>query len=255
MSGSTTVAPVAADAAQELKARGLHVLVDSQGGSAGGIAQLGAGEIDIAMVSKPIAPADRKQFPKVDFVTTPIGRDAVGIVVRRDVVVGGLDSISKDGLRRLFEGSVHNWRELGGPDLPVFVYDKEPGRGTREVLDKFMYEDGTAPPPATTGNYAIVGGNEEGRSKVLSTPGAVTPLSVAFAEGYDKLAVLAVDGVRPTASTVAADRYPLSRSLFLVTNGKPQGAAKTFVDFVLSRAGQQLVSKNGYLTVAQLAGS
>lgn len=150
ISGSTTVNPVAADAAVVLRERtGQPITVDTQGGSAGGLAQLCSGEIDIAMSSKPIADSDRAQFPDCDYQPAKIGEDAVGIVVRREVYDAGVRNLTREQAQAVFEARITNWRELGGPDLDIFIYDKEPGRGTREMLDKFLYgSDGTAPPPA-----------------------------------------------------------------------------------------------------------
>ncbi|MGH9190476.1 MAG: phosphate ABC transporter substrate-binding protein [Acidimicrobiales bacterium] len=253
VSGSTTVNAVAADAAEVLRGRGLRVTVDSQGGSAGGIAQLGAGQVDVAMSSKPIADADRAMFPKVAFTSTEIGQDAVGVIVRREVFDGGVRSLTKAQATSLFEGKVGSWRELGGPDLTVFVYDKEPGRGTREALDKYLYGAGVAAPaPPQSDNYAIVGGNEETRSKLLSTAGSVGPLSSSFIDGYPQLVAVALDGIEPTPANVADGRYPMSRPLYLVTNGPPAGEAKRFIDFVVSPEGQRLVRKHGYLNLADL---
>jgi len=253
VSGSTTVNPVAADAAQVLRAHGMKVTVDSQGGSAGGIAQLGEGQVEIAMSSKVVADEDRARYPGVDFVSTEIGQDAVGVIVRREVVDGGLRGLDKAQLQALFEGRVSNWKELGGPDLPVFVYDKEPGRGTREVLDRYLYgKDAKAPPPPRSDNYAVVGGNEETRAKLESTPGSVGPLSSSFITGHPRLATLEVDGVPPTPATVKDSSYPMSRPLFLVTDGPPTGQARRFIDFVLSPEGQKLVHRHGYLDLADL---
>lgn len=253
VSGSTTVNPVAADAAEVLRRQGMRITVDSQGGSAGGIAQLAAGQVEIAMSSKALSDADRAAFPGVDFVATEIGQDALGVVVRREVFDGGVTALTRDQLEALFEGRVGNWKELGGPDLAVFVYDKEPGRGTREVLDTYLYgKDGKAPPPPDSDAYAIVGGNEEARAKLVSTPGSVGPLSTSFIEGFPKLAAVAVDGVAPSPATVRDGSYPLARPLFLVTDGPPAGPAKRFVDFVLSAEGQALVAEHGFLTLADL---
>lgn len=254
ISGSTTVNPVAADAAEALRSDDLTITVDTQGGSAGGITQLGAKQIDIAMSSKPVSDEDKAKAPGITYTTTLIGQDAVGIVVRKEVVDGGLTSVTKAQLRALFEGTVRNWKEIGGPDLETFVYDKEPGRGTREVLDTFLYAKGEkAPaPPADNPRYAIVGGNEETRTKLLSTPGSVAPLSSAFADGFPQLAVLSVEGIAPTAATIADSSYPMSRPLYFVTDGPPTGAAKTFIDYVLSAKGQELLTTHGYLTLAQL---
>ena len=253
VSGSTTVNPVAADAAAALRAEGLKVTVDTQGGSAGGIAQLAAGQIDVAMSSKAVSDEERKRHPGVTFVNTAVGEDAVGIIVRREIFDGGVKSLTREQLRGLFEGRVANWRELGGPDVAVFVYDKEPGRGTREVLDRYLYGEGNkAPPPPRSRNYAVVGGNEETRAKLLSTEGSVGPLSSAFVEGQPRLAAIAVDGVTPTPAHIKDRNYPMSRPLFFVTNGPPKGRAKRFVDYVLSETGQATVRKHGYLTLADL---
>src|SRR5690606_2574686 len=128
VSGSTTVAPVAADAAEALKADGLDITVATQGGSAGGISQLAAGQINIALSSKPLAKEDKAANPDTDFLPTQIGADAVGVIVTKEVADGGVKNLTADQVRDLFEGKINNWSEVGGPDLDVFVYDKEPGR-------------------------------------------------------------------------------------------------------------------------------
>lgn len=255
VSGSTTVNPVAADAAEILRQDGFAVTVDTQGGSAGGIAQLGAGQIEVAMSSKEVSEEDRAAHPSVDFVATEIGADAVGVIVGKEVFDGGVKSLTREQLKGVFEGKVTNWSQVGGPDLAVFVYDKEPGRGTREVLDKYLYgKGGKAPPPPRSDNYAIVGGNEESRAKLLSTRGSVSPLSSAFVTGHPKLVAVAVDGVFPTSATIRDKTYPMARPLFFVTSGKPVGPAKRFIDFVVSPAGQEILTRHGYLTLAELSG-
>ena len=254
VSGSTTVNPVAADAAEVLRAQGLRITVDAQGGSAGGISQLAQGQVDVAMSSKPVGDDDRRAFPSADFVATQIGADAVGIVVRREIYDGGVKSLRRDQLKALFEGRVRSWKELGGPDVEVLVYDKERGRGTREAIDTYLYGGAEAPPPPQSNNVAVVGGNEEGRAKVLSTPGGVTPLSASFIAGYPRLAAVAVDGVEPVAAHVVDGSYAMARPLYLVTDGPPAGAAKTFVDYVLGHEGQMLIARHGYLTLADLGG-
>lgn len=256
VSGSTSVNPIVAEAAEELRARGIRITVDTQGGSGGGITQLGQGQIDVAMSSKPLTPEDRRRFGGTDFVETVVGIDAIAVAVRREVFEGGVTNLSRDQARALFEGRVVNWSELGGPDLGVFVYDKEPGRGTREVFETYLYgADGSGtdpPPPPGTDRYAIVGGNEEGRTKASSTPGAVTIISAAFlTEGGDLVAV-SLDGIGPDRDEIASGRYPLARSLLLLTDGPPSGAAATLVELLTSAQGRAIVSRLGFLTPAEL---
>ncbi|OKJ18403.1 ABC transporter [Streptomyces sp. CB00316] len=251
-SGSTTVAPVAADAAEALKAQGMNITIATQGGSAGGISQLAAGQIDIALSSKPIAEEDRAAHPGTDFVATQIGSDAVGVIVTKPVADAGVRNLTADQVRGLFEGEITNWSELGGPKLDVFVYDKEPGRGTREVLDKYVYGDEKAPPPPDSDNFAIVGGNLETRNKLESTPGAVGPLSTGFVEGRNKLAVVTLDGIEASPENIASGKYPMNRPLYLITNGEPTGDARKFIDYLLSDKGQSLLEPHGYLSLKQI---
>ncbi|MGH4003392.1 MAG: substrate-binding domain-containing protein, partial [Pseudonocardiaceae bacterium] len=112
--------------------------------------------------------------------------------------------------------------------------------------------DGMAPPPPDSDRFAVVGGNEETRAKLLSTPGSVGPLSTSFVTDHPELAVVALEGVEATPETVASGRYPMSRPLYLVTDGPAAGRAKEFIDYVLSPQGQQLLTRHGYLTVAEL---
>src|ERR1043166_7963923 len=109
VNGSTTVNPVAADAADVLRAeRHMTIQVDTQGGSSGGIAGIGDGSIDVGMISKPVSADDRAKYPKVNFVTTEIGRDAVALVVSADVWNGDVNALSKHKTAATYEGRITN---------------------------------------------------------------------------------------------------------------------------------------------------
>ena len=101
---------------------------------------------------------------------------------------------------------------------------------------------------------AEVGANEEARSKVASTRGAISQLSAAWADGETVFA-LGIEGdngvvATPDLQTVSAGDYPIARPLNLLTNGKPDGELESFIQFMLGEEGQQLVSKHGYLPLA-----
>ena len=58
--------------------------------------------------------------------------------------------------------------------------------------------------------------------------------------------------IEPTSENIANHKYPMSRPLFILTNGQPKDEAKAFVDFMLSERGQSLVKKHDYLALDQL---
>jgi phosphate transport system substrate-binding protein len=254
INGSTTVNLPAAEAAEILRAeKKMDIQVDTQGGSSGGISMLGDGQVQIGMISKHVSDADRAKFSKVKFNEIHVGEDAVAMIVSKDVWDGGVKAVTKAQLKDIYEGRIKNWKELGGPDRRIAFFNKEPGRGTWEVFVHWVYGDAKKAPQVS---FPEVGGNEETRNKVASTRGALSQLSSSWADGK-KVFALGIKGedgkvVEPTIDNIATKTYPLSRPLFLLTDGEPEGEAKAFVDFLLSPRGQELVKKHGYLRLADL---
>jgi phosphate transport system substrate-binding protein len=254
INGSTTVNLPAAEAAEILRAEHkLYIQVDTQGGSSGGISMLADGLVQIGMLSKHVSDDDRAKYPNVKFNEIQVGEDAVAIIVSKDVYDGGVRSLTKQQAKDVYESKVTNWKDVGGPDKRIAFFNKEPGRGTWEVFVHWAYG---SPKNAPTVNFPEVGGNEETRNKVASTPGALSQLSSSWADGKTVFALGLKDDagqlVEPTTPNIATKRYPMSRPLFLLTNGEPTGPAKTFVDFMLAPRGQELVRKHGYLSLDQL---
>lgn len=253
INGSTTVNLPVAEAAEILRAeKKMIIQVDTQGGSSGGISMLGDGQVQIGMISKHITDADRSRFPKVSFNEIHVGEDAVALVVSRDVWEGGVKTLSKQQACDVYEGRVKNWKEIGGPDRRIAFFNKEPGRGTWEVFAHWLYGD---PKKAPQASFPEVGGNEETRNKVASTRGALSQLSSSWADGKTVFALaLKTDegqAIEPTMANIATKKYPMSRPLFLLTNGEPKAEARVFVDFILGERGQALVRKHGYLSLDQ----
>jgi len=254
INGSTTVNLPVAEAAEILRAeKKMDIQVDTQGGSSGGISALGDGLVQIGMSSKPLSDADRAKYPQVDFKTIRIGEDAVALIVSKDVWEGGVRALTKQQAQHIYEGNFTNWKEVGGPDRRIAFYNKEPGRGTWEVFAHWLYGDAKKAPQVS---FPEVGGNEETRNKVASTRGALSQLSAFWADSQKvfALGITAEDGtvIQPNAENIATQAYPMSRPLFLLTNGDPTGDARTLIDFILGPRGQELVKKHGYLRLQDL---
>lgn len=254
INGSTTVNLPVAEAAENLRAeRKMDIQVDTQGGSSGGISMLGEGLVQVGMASKHVSDDDRAKFPKVNFNEIHIGEDAVALIVSKDVWDGGVRALTRQQAKDIYEGRIANWKDVGGKTQKIVFFNKEPGRGTWEVFAHWAYGD---PKKAPQVSLPEVGGNEETRNKVGSTRGAISQLSSAWADGK-KVFALGIKGddgnvVLPTNENIASHSYPMSRPLFILTNGEATAEAKVLVDYMLSPAGQALVRKHGYLSLDQL---
>lgn len=254
VSGSTTVNPVVSEAAEVLrKEKDMAIVTDTIGGSTGGINALGDGRADLAMSSRALKESDFKKFPEVHFQPIHIGQDAVSMVVSKDVWEGGIHALSIEKMRKIYESTATNWKEFGGPDRRIVFFNKEQGRGTWEVFIHWLYGKAEKAPRV---NHPEVGANAEVRSKVSATKGAISFVSTPWADGKS-LFPLAIElpnhqTILAKSETIRDHSYPLSRPLYVITNGKPAGNAKILIDYLLSEAGQVFVAKNGYLKLSDL---
>ncbi|BDS08246.1 ABC transporter [Oceaniferula spumae] len=254
ITGSTTVNLAVAEAAEALRGESdTKIFVDTQGGSSGGITAIGEGTADIGMASKPLTKSDRDRFPGVDLKVTQIGADAVALVVNADVWKGGVKSLTRKQVQAIYEKKITNWKDVGGADEAIVFYNKEPGRGTWEVFANYAYGSADKAPEVS---HPEVGANEETRTKVATTPGAISQLSMAWADNETVYALNLTDNddasVAATGSNIASGKYPMSRPLNLITRGEPTGKAKVLVDYMLSEPGQKLMEKHGYLPLSRL---
>lgn len=250
ISGSTTVNPVISAAADEFRSKkGWTVLVDTQGGSSGGISQLAEGVIDIAMSSRPIQEHDRKKWPNVDFKENVIGYDGVAIAVSQDIYDNGVKKLSKEQLKNIYEGKIKNWKEVGGPERPISFFNKEPGRGTWEVFAIYLYGKTENAPKVF---HQEVGANQEAREKVVRNKGAITQLSASWVDPKLPIRAVAITSdegkfIEPTLNNIVNETYPMRRPLILVTNGPAKKDALDLITYLKSPAGQKSVADAGYV--------
>lgn len=251
VAGSTTVLPVISKAADYFKMKhGINIIVNA-GGSGVGINQLGEGKIDIGMASRDITETEIDKYPDVQFVTHPIGKDAVVPVVSSEIYDLGVQALTIEQIGKIYKGEIVNWKELGGPDREILVVDKEKSRGTRHVFMKVVLGDKEAKAP---GADLVLGSNNEEQTAIAQSNAAIGMLSNAWLNDDVKgLSIIMPDNsvIDPTLENIINGKFPITRSLLLITNGAPQGNVKAFIEFVLSHEGQRIVSEAGYVSLKQ----
>jgi phosphate transport system substrate-binding protein len=55
--------------------------------------------------------------------------------------------------------------------------------------------------------------------------------------------------VAPTLDNVKTKTYPVSRDLYVITNGPASGLSGDFIRYILSTEGQKIVADEGYVTL------
>ena len=225
LTGSSTIAPLAAELGKRFEAQHPGVRVDVQaGGSARGITDVRQGLATIGMVSRALKDDER------DLVATTIARDGVCVIVPQSNPVSEL---SRQQIVDIFLGKITNWAEVGGPDAPITVVNKAEGRSALELFTHFFKIDAK-----DIKAQVVIGDNEQGIKTIAGNPHAIGYVSVGTAE-YDaahgtSIKLLPLDGVAATSEHVRDGTFPIARPLNLVTAGPPQGLAQEFIEWARS---------------------
>ena len=247
VNGSTTVAPIAQAWAEEfMKKYPESKIVVTGTGSGDGIAALINGTADIAMASREMKEEEKKQFkgekPKELF----IGTDALSVIVHPK---NPIKSLTLEQLKDIYTGKITNWKELGGNDAEIIVYSRDSSSGTYEFFKEFGLEGEEYTPDArrAPSNSAVV-------QSVAQEENAIGYIGLSFLNENVKGLALSINGkelVEPSFETAASGKYPLVRKLYMYTVGDPEGLAKAFLEFGLSKDGQEIVKKVGYIPAVE----
>lgn len=252
VAGSTTVLPVISLASEAFveKNKKLNIITNA-GGSGVGINQLGEGKIDIAMASRDITSEEIATYKSISFLATSIGKDAVVPVVSSEIYDAGVTTLTLEQISNIYKGKIQNWMEMGGPDKEILCIDKEKSRGTRHVFMKIVMGDKNAEAP---GADLVLGSNNEEQTAMVQSDAALGMLSHAWMNKDVKgLTIQLKDGtsVKPSLENIKNGSFPITRDLFVITNGSPKGKTKDFIAYLLSKEGQDLVEKAGYVRIKE----
>jgi len=238
--GSTTVLPIAQAALEAYmkKNPGVHISL-SGGGSGEGIKALIDKTTDIATSSREIKKEEIElaKTKGINPVANVVASDALTPVVHPKNKVTNL---SIDQLSQIYQGKITNWKEVGGADLQIVVISRDSSSGTFESWDHFIMKKAKVTPKAQmlASNGALV------------TAVAKNRYSIAYLGiGYVNKSVkpLQVNGITASIQTALSKEYPLSRELYMYTNGEPKGEVAKFIAFVKSAEGQKIVAKEGFV--------
>jgi len=240
--GSTTVLPIAQKAAEVFMKKHPSIKVFVSGsGSGTGIKALIDGTTDIATSSreakdKEVASAKKKNIILKDHI---VALDGIVPVVHPSMKI---ENITMEQLRDIYNGKIKRWKELGGPNRPISVVSRDTSSGTYEVWEeKVLQKD------KVRADALLVASNGQAVQTVAQNKYAIGYIGIGYVDKSIK--VLTVKGVKATAETVRDGSWPISRPLYMYTNGNPKGTIAKFIDFLLSKEGQKIVNEVKYVSM------
>ena len=238
--GSTTVLPIAQAAAEKFMEANPDIkLTVSGGGSGNGIKAIIDGTTDVADASRFIKDSEIKAAFEKGVYPVPfaVAMDALLPVVHPSNPVSDL---SLEQLRKIYMGEIKNWQDVGGPSMPIAVVGRDTSSGTYETWEeKVMNKE------RVTERALIVASNGAMVQTVAQNKLAIGYIGLGYL--HDSVKALKAEGIMGSNETALNGEYPVSRYLFMFTNGWPAGDTGKFITFVMSKAGQEIVAETGYV--------
>lgn len=206
-------------------------------GSGAGIEAVTNGTADIGNSSRSLKDEEKA----VGVAENIVAIDGIAVCVDPANEVADL---TKEQLTNIYNGTVTNWKEVGGADEPIIVIGREAGSGTRGAFEELVdLKDACKYANELDSTGAVI-------AKVASTPGAIGYASLDALD--DSVKALSLEGVEATAENIKAGNYFLSRPFVMATKGEiseQNDLVQAWFDFVLGDEGQQVASEVGLITV------
>ncbi|GAA2088880.1 substrate-binding domain-containing protein [Streptomyces albiaxialis] len=264
--GSTAFAPVMKDLskAYEKECPGVDISVAAQGSGAGIRELQQAGEDAKGDFPARLALSDGPKpdgYPKLKEHKTALS--VFTLVVNEKVSPRPL-SLDRADVRRLYEGKVTNWEQLGGPSLPVRLVSRNAGSGTRGVFQSRVL--GRLEPAYSSRDCRrkdspeapVIRCELDSTTQVLRTvrqvPGAIGYAELRSASRADGIRLAGLDGHQPSPDAVRKGAYPFWEPEHAYTYGSPPSSSLTskFLDYMNGDTGRNLMEKHGHLPCAPL---
>lgn len=238
ISGSVSVSRFIALLAAPFIEKHPHVKVAIEGGgSFAGLVALDNGGIDLAMMSRDL---NFEEF-NLDLHSNLVGIEGVAIAINPSM---SISSISLEQLEDIFNGTISNWKQLGGPNAKINVYSRNEESTTRAFIEDLVLKGAKFSRDAKVFDSAI------GMSDAI----AGDPHAIGYMTNknlVDKVKAVAINNVEISDKTLLLKLYPLCRDMFLVNKNSGSSVAKDFVRFSLSAQGQDILVKHGLTQVSR----
>ena len=180
--------------------------------------------------------------------------DGLSIIVNEK---SPLSKLTMFQVASIYRGEVKNWRAVGGPDQKVSLYGRQSNSGTYV----FMMEHVLGNKPYST-DMKEMNGNAQIIEGILADVGGIGYVGVGYV--IDKASNKPMKGLKilniskdekteafSPLDKVAVDSgaYPVSRPLWMATNGAPKGTAAGFLSWIVGPEGQAVVEAEGFYPV------
>ncbi len=252
--GSDTIVNLALAWAERYQQEHPEVRISVTGGGTGtGVASLINGTVDIANASRQIKAEEVEEARNqgIEPQEHVIARDAIAVIVH---IENPISQLTMEQVSRIFRGRYNNWKELGGEDRPIVRVSRETNSGTHVYFLESVIRLGDKDSKDIFSADTLLLPSSEGIiSEVSDNPNAIGYDGLGYVTEDVKVIGIAVNEgdeyILPSADTVNAGTYPISRDLYMYTDSEISPAVQAYLDWISSSEAQKIVTELGFVPV------
>jgi len=207
------------------------------GGSGVGVQKVGQGLVDIGNTGRPLTPEERAKYGLKSYA---FAIDGVAVIVHPSNPV---KSLTTKQIQDIFAGNIKNWNIVGGKNLPIHLYTRDEASGTRAVFWKKLLKK-----RPISQNANVVPSNGAMKVAISRDRNGIGYISVGYID--DTISPIKVDGIFPSQENVKKGIYKVVRKLYMNTKGEPNKLVKTFINYILSPEGAEIIKKHGFIPIS-----
>ena len=232
--GSTALQPLvdAAGKAYDAACPGATITVNG-GGSGTGLTQVASGAANIG--NSDVTAASKLASPDAAaLVDHEVAKQGWIVVANKGVT--GVTNLTTAQNVSIWTGQVTNWKDVGGPDLPIVLILRPTSSGTRATFKQIVLGGATE----AAGQALTEDSNGAVTTAVQNTPGSISVIGFAYYQtAKANLVGFQLDGVDASVANMQSGTYKLNAIGHMYSKGDPTGLTKAFLDYMLSPAVQQ----------------
>ena len=219
--------------------------------------QLMYGYADLLIAAEPAATIwEEKESKGFAWEMEPFAVDGLVFLVNENNPV---DTLTTEQVRKIYTGEITNWSQVGGDDLDIVPFQRNPEAGSQTAMLKLVMGDlpmMDAPAEYVQGE---MGDLIEAVAAYDGTAAAIGYTVYYYAEDMrmaDGLKILAIDGVTPCDETIRSGDYPFLNPYFVAIDNRwgEKEPARILYEWVLGPDGQKLAELEGYVPVNETEG-
>ena len=205
-------------------------------GSSGGMRALAAGAIEAALVTRELTEEERR----AGLTGVAYGRTPVVLATSRQAAAG----FSARQVEEIYAGRQERWPDGLAIRLvlrPLSDVDTRVLGGLSARMPEILKQAAARP------GMLVPVTDQDSANDLARLPGSLGTSSLALLLAEKRgLTILPIDGVMPSARTVADGSYPLAKTMFIVYRGDAPAQLRRYIDFLKSPRARALLEQTGH---------